>query len=448
MHQTFDYLVIGGGSGGIASANRAAMRGAKVALIEQDRLGGTCVNRGCVPKKVMWYAAQIADTVAIAPDYGFTLSGTVKFDWSKLVAQREHYIARLNTLYAEGLAKNKVTFISGHAKFVDDATVQVGDKQYSAKHILIATGGQPTWPDIPGAELGIDSDGFFALQQQPKKVVVVGSGYTAIEVAGVLQALGTEVILLVRGDSVLKQFDADISHRLLQHLRTQGVDVQLQTQPTKITKENTLTVYCDKQQITGVDALIWAIGRTPNIADLNLEAVHVKLTDKGYIAVDAAQQTSNKHIYAVGDVTGKIELTPVAIAAGRRLSERLFNHQHGNELDYNNVPTVVFSHPPIGTIGLTEKEAREKFGTDKVKIYHSEFNPMYYGLSEHKIKTFMKLVCVDDEERIVGLHLIGRDADEILQGFAVAVKMGATKKDFDNTVAIHPTSAEEFVTMR
>lgn len=448
MKQHFDYLVIGGGSGGIASANRAAMHGAKVALVEQDRLGGTCVNRGCVPKKVMWYAGFCAELLRSAKDYAFDV-GEVKFNWQTLVQRREAYISRLNGLYDQGLTKNNVTKIIGHATFVDNHTVIVEGKQYTAEHILIAVGGRPRVLPIPGVEYTIDSDGFFALQQQPKKAVIYGGGYIAVELACVLHALGTDVTLMIRGDKILRNFDSDCSERLKQQMESVGMTILTEHCPVRIEKAEALTVHCENtKKVSGFDSFIWAVGRDPNIESLNLAACQVKLNNRGYIDVDKFQNTQAKNIYAVGDVTGKVELTPVAIAAGRRLSERLFNGQDDLYLDYDNIPTVVFSHPTMATVGLTEQQAVMQYGADQVKCYRSEFNPMYYALSEHKVKTFMKLICVGAEQKVVGVHMIGRDVDEILQGFAVAVKMGATKADFDNTVAIHPTSAEELVTMK
>ncbi len=449
MTQHFDYIVIGGGSGGIASANRAAMHGAKVALVESKALGGTCVNRGCVPKKVMWYAATMHDTLLQASDYGFSHI-TPAFNWQTLVERREQYIQRLNGLYEQGLAKNKVHFISGHACFIDNKTIQVNDSSYTADHILIAVGGKPRVIDIEGKALGIDSDDFFKLTQQPQHVVIAGGGYIAVELAGVLNALGSQVTLLTRGDVILRHVDIDITTQLVKHMRDIGIKILFQHCPERIEKtDKVITVNCcNGETLTGFDHFIWAVGREPNLGDLNLAAAGVAVTEQGYIDVDKFQNTRVKNIYAVGDITGKVELTPVAIAAGRQLSERLFNGKTDNCLDYNNIPTVVFSHPPVAVVGLTEQQACEQFGEHNVKTYSSEFNPMAYALSEHKVKTIIKLICQGDNEKIVGIQMMGRDVDEVLQGFAVAVKMGATKADFDSTVAIHPTTAEELVTLR
>lgn len=445
--QKFDYIVIGGGSGGIASARRAASHGAKVLLIEKGDLGGTCVNVGCVPKKVMWYAGQIAEMIHHSKDYGLDVT-TDHFSWQTLVARREAYIARLNQIYADNLAKSNVTLIHGTARFIDKKTIEADGKHFTAEHILLATGGEATVPDIPGSNLGITSDGFFALTTQPKTVAVVGAGYIAVELAGVLKALGSDVTLVLRKDKPLRQFDPMLSDGLLAAMQQQGINIVTGFVPKSVTKKaQMIELTAEQGHTVVVDTLIWAIGRHPQTASLNLAATDVSLDERGYVITDYYQRTSVDGIYAVGDVIGLLELTPVAIAAGRRLATRLFGGENDLHLDYRNVPTVIFSHPPIGTVGLSESEARKQFGDKAVKIYHSGFNPMFYALSETKVKTQMKLIVVGREEKIVGCHIIGRDADEMLQGFAIAIKMGATKSDFDNTVAIHPTSAEELVTM-
>ncbi|WON77161.1 glutathione-disulfide reductase [Serratia sp. UGAL515B_01] len=450
MTKHYDYLAIGGGSGGIASINRAAMYGQKCALIEAKELGGTCVNVGCVPKKVMWHAAQIADAIRqYGPDYGFDTTINA-FEWKRLIANRTAYIDRIHKSYDNVLAKNKVDVIKGFARFIDAHTVEVNGELITADHILIATGGRPSHPSIPGAEYGIDSDGFFEWDTLPKRVAVVGAGYIAVEIAGVLNALGAETHLFVRKHTPLRSFDPMIVETLVEVMNTEGPSLHTESIPKAIIKntDGSLTLHLENGKAFTVDSLIWAIGREPATDNLNLAVTGVKTNAKGYIEVDKFQNTNVKGIYAVGDNTGAVELTPVAVAAGRRLSERLFNNKPNEHLDYSNIATVVFSHPPIGTIGLTEPEAKEKFGEDKVKIYNSSFTAMYSAVTQHRQPCRMKLVCVGDEEKIVGLHGIGFGMDEILQGFAVAVKMGATKKDFDNTVAIHPTAAEEFVTMR
>lgn len=443
----YDYIAIGGGSGGVATARRAAEYGARTLVVEAARLGGTCVNVGCVPKKVMWYASGIAQAMRDAPGYGFSV-GTVVFDWSTLKTRRDAYIARLNGIYGNMLEKAGVDVVRGFARFVDAQTIEVDGEHFSAPHIVIATGGRPQVPDIPGAEFGIDSDGFFALEQQPRRVAVVGAGYIAVELAGVFNGLGSQVSMLVRGPHLLRPFDAMLRDELMAQMQEDGVDLRFGTQVQSVTRHNdgSLHIVCKDERTLEVDALVWATGRRANTDKLNLAAAGLVADDKGAIRTDAFQNTMVPGIYAIGDITGSAELTPVAIAAGRRLAARLFLNQPASKLDYDTIPTVVFSHPPIGTVGLTEEEARSQHA--EVKVYTTRFTGMYHALTEHRPKTAMKLVCVGADERIVGAHVIGEGADEMLQGFAVAVKMGARKADFDDTIAIHPTSAEEFVTMR
>uniref|UniRef100_A0A8C4EBY2 Glutathione reductase, mitochondrial n=1 Tax=Dicentrarchus labrax TaxID=13489 RepID=A0A8C4EBY2_DICLA len=376
----FDFLVIGGGSGGLAGARRASELGATTAVIESHKLGGTCVNVGCVPKKVMWNAAVHAEYLHDHNDYGFDV-GNVRFSWETLKAKRDTYVSHLNRIYRSNLDKAKIQTIQGHARFTNDPepTVEVNGRKYTAPHILIATGGQPSVlseTEVPGASLGITSDGFFELETLPKRSVIVGAGYIAVEMAGILSTLGSKTSLIIR--------------------QTGSVDTD----------------------------------------------------ERGHIIVDEFQNTSRAGIYAVGDVCGKALLTPVAIAAGRKLAHRLFEGKKDSKLDYSTIPTVVFSHPPIGTVGLTEEEAIKSRGKENVKIYKTSFTPMYHAITSRKSQCIMKLVCVGKEEKVVGLHMQGLGCDEMLQGFAVAIKMGATKADFDKTIAIHPTSSEEFVTMR
>ncbi|WP_272687449.1 glutathione-disulfide reductase [Providencia sp. PROV149] len=449
MSKHYDYIAIGGGSGGIASMNRAAMYGQKCALIEAKELGGTCVNVGCVPKKVMWHAAQISEAIrAYGPDYGFDTTIN-RFDWKTLITSRTAYIDRIHQSYDRVLGNNKVDVIKGFARFVDAHTVEVDGEIYTADHILIATGGRPVIPAIPGAEYGMTSDGFFELEALPKRVAVVGAGYIAVELAGVLNGLGSEAHLFVRKHAPLRSFDPLIVETLVEVMNTEGPTLHTESVPKEVVKnaDGSLTLKLENGKQHTVDALIWAIGREPMTDNLNIEATGVELNEKGYIKVDKYQNTNVAGVYAVGDNTGAVELTPVAVAAGRRLSERLFNNKPDEHLDYSNIPTVVFSHPPIGTVGLTEPEAIEKYGADQVKCYKSSFTAMYTAVTSHRQPCRMKLVCAGADEKIVGIHGIGFGMDEILQGFAVALKMGATKKDFDNTVAIHPTAAEEFVTM-
>ncbi len=450
MTKHYDYIAIGGGSGGIASINRAAMYGQKCALIEAKALGGTCVNVGCVPKKVMWHAAQIREAIHMyGPDYGFDTTLN-HFDWDKLIASRTAYIDRIHTSYDTVLGKNNVDVIRGFARFVDARTVEVNGETITADHILIATGGRPDHPNIPGAEYGIDSDGFFELPALPERVAIVGAGYIAVELAGVINGLGAQAHLFVRKHAPLRSFDPLIVDTLVEVMNAEGPTLHTHAVPKAVVKnaDGSLTLALEDGRSQTVDCLIWAIGRTPANDNVNLAVTGVKTDEKGYIVVDKFQNTSVPGIYAVGDNTGAVELTPVAVAAGRRLSERLFNNKPDEHLDYSNIPTVVFSHPPIGTVGLTEPQAREQYGDDQVKVYKSAFTAMYTAVTSHRQPCRMKLVCVGPDEKIVGIHGIGFGMDEILQGFAVALKMGATKKDFDNTVAIHPTAAEEFVTMR
>lgn len=450
MTKHYDYIAIGGGSGGIASINRAAMYGQKCALIEARELGGTCVNVGCVPKKIMWHAAQIAEAIHLyGPDYGFDTTLN-RLDWATLLKNRSAYIDRIHTSYENVLGKNKVDVIKGFARFVDAHTVEVNGETITADHILIATGGRPSHSSIPGAEYGIDSDGFFALEALPERTAVVGAGYIAVELAGVLNALGSKTHLFVRKHGPLRSFDPLLTETLVEVMNVEGPTLHTQAIPTAVVKnqDGSLTLKLEDGREQTVDCLIWAIGREPANDKLNVEMAGVELDEKGYVKVDKYQNTNVPGIYAVGDNTGAVELTPAAVAAGRRLSERLFNNKPDEYLDYNNIPTVVFSHPTIGTVGLTEPQAREEYGDDQVKVYQSSFTSMYTGVTRHRQPSRMKLVCVGLEEKIVGIHGIGLGMDEILQGFAVALKMGATKRDFDNTVAIHPTAAEEFVTMR
>ncbi|MEO3877981.1 glutathione-disulfide reductase [Rheinheimera fenheensis] len=451
MSRHFNYLAIGAGSGGIASANRAAQRGAKAAVIEAKAVGGTCVNVGCVPKKVMWYGAHIAEALKYSPAYGFDVTQN-HFDWATLVKNREAYIERIHGSYQRGFAANGVTLIEGFARFVDANTVEVNGERITADHITVAVGGRPTRPDIPGSEYGIDSDGFFALTQQPKKALVVGAGYIAVEIAGVLHALGTDTHLLVRKDRPLRNFDSDITDMLLERMAQDKLQLHTHTEVSRVEKntDDTLTVYCSNGSVfSHVDCLIWAIGREPATDAINLAAAGVQTDKQGFIRTDKYQNTNVKGIYAVGDITGEAQLTPVAIKAGRMLAERLFNPSLPDaHMDYSLIPTVVFSHPPISTIGLTEAEAIAQYGDGKVKVYRSNFAAMYNAITPLRALSRFKLVCAGDDEKVVGLHGIGEGMDEVLQGFAVAMKMGATKADFDATVALHPTSAEEFVTLR
>ncbi len=449
MANHYDLIAIGGGSGGLSTAERAASYGARCAVIETGRLGGVCVNVGCVPKKVMWYAAHLAHALDDAPGYGFKLD-YFDFDWQKLKVARNAFIRQLNEHYLGYLCGAGVELIRGFARWVDARTLEVNGEYYSADHIVIATGSRPQIPELPGAEFGVTSDDFFELNDCPPRVAIVGSGYIAVELAGMFHTLGAEVTLLVRKDQVLRSFDAMLREQLMARLREDGITVLTQTQVRAVARRvsGSLSLHCDGQaNVLNVDTLLWAIGRDPNTDALNLPAAGVVMNPNGSIPTDPFQNTNIPGIYAIGDVTERFHLTPVAIAAGRRLADRLFGGQTDRRLLYENIPTVVFSHPPIGAVGLTEEEARRTYG-GAVKIYQTQFRPLYHAFTTRPIQTAMKLVCVGPEEKIIGCHLIGEGADEMLQGFAVAIRMGATKRDFDDTVAIHPTSAEELVTMR
>ncbi|WP_455460425.1 glutathione-disulfide reductase [Streptococcus salivarius] len=450
MVKEYDYIVIGGGSGGIASANRAAMHGAKVILFEGKEVGGTCVNVGCVPKKVMWYGAQVAETLhRYAGEYGFDVTIN-KFDFATLKANRQAYIDRIHGSYERGFDSNGVERVYEYARFVDPHTVEVAGERYTAPHILIATGGHALYPNIPGSEYGITSDGFFELDEVPKRTAVIGAGYIAVEVAGVLNALGSDTHLFVRKDRPLRTFDKDIVDVLVDEMAKSGPTLHTHANATEVVKntDDSLTISFDNGETITVDCLIWAIGRAANTSGFGLEKTGVKLTEKGTIYSDEFENTSVPGIYALGDVTGKLDLTPVAVKAGRQLSERLFNNKADAKLDYTDVATVVFSHPVIGSVGLTEEKAIAKYGEENIKVYKSSFTPMYTALGDNRQPSTMKLVTLGEDEKIIGLHGIGYGVDEMIQGFSVAIKMGATKADFDNTVAIHPTGSEEFVTMR
>lgn len=452
MTLQYDYLVIGGGSGGLATAQRAAEYGARVAVVESHRLGGTCVNVGCVPKKLMWNAASLAHALHDAAGYGFDVAEH-GHDWARLKAARDAYVARLNGIYATNLAKKNVDVLRGRASFVDAHTVVVrgaeGETVACAPHVTIAVGGRPFVPAMPGCELGITSDQFFELPARPGRVAILGSGYVAVELGGAFASLGSRVSVFMRYDRVLRTFDAMLSTALTKEMAADGMELVTHAVPTALQRgaEGVEVVLADGRVFGDFDCVLWAIGREPVSAELELARAGVATYDDGFVITDRFQNTNVGGVYAIGDVTGREALTPVAIAAGRRLADRVFGGQAGRFLDYDLIPTVVFSHPPIGTVGLTEAAARELHG-DAVKVYTSGFVPMYHALTERKRRAEMKLVCVGPEEKIVGLHVIGQGADEMLQGFGVAVKMGARKRDFDDTVAIHPTAAEEFVTMR
>jgi len=484
----YDLIVIGCGSGGMGLSRRAAKYGKKVAVIEASpRLGGTCVNVGCVPKKIMWHAADTYEKVKDARSYGFpnlSLEQVGSFDWAGIKTKRDAYVKRLNGIYERNLEKDSVEYIFGRAKFLGKNEIQVDPikgpvsshdtnpppltepKKMTAERICIAVGGHPIKPDIEGKDLAIDSDGFFDLAELPKRVVLAGAGYIAVEFAGIFMALGAETHLLIRHDSFLRTFDPILSDTVMKHMEHSGLHVHRQTNIKKITTDASgphdlskpfpKTVHTDSKEHPTIEAdcVLFAIGRQADTDTLNLESVAspgVELDKKGYVKVDEYQESSAKNILSIGDAIGKVELTPVAIAAGRRLANRLYGPAEfkDQKLDYNNIPSVVFSHPPCGSVGLTEKEAKEKHGEDKIKIYSSNFTAMYYSMMEQDDKqpTAFKMVCLLPEEKVIGIHIVGMGSDEIMQGFAVAVKMGATKAQLDDTIAIHPTSAEELVTM-
>lgn len=461
-----DYLVIGGGSGGLASARMASGKfGAKAIIVEAKRLGGTCVNVGCVPKKVTYNAAALAEAIHDSKAYGFSVQETAPFDWTTFKNKRDAYIKRLNGIYERNLGNDKVEYVHGKGYLSSKNQVQVtlddgSEVVINAKKILVAVGGKPTPPpSIPGAEYGINSDGFFDIDKQPKKVAIVGAGYIAVEFAGMFNALGTETHLFIRYNTFLRSFDPMIQDSVTNEYERLGINLHKRSQASKVEKDAngklTITYKDDdgnESVLTDVDHLIWAIGRTPETHGIGLESVGVKLNQKGQIIVDEYQNSSVENVYALGDVTGEVELTPVAIAAGRRLAERLFGGEQfsNRKVDYTNIPSVVFAHPEVGSIGLSEPQAIEKYGKDNLKIYKTSFTAMYYAMMEpdQKGPTNYKLITTGPEEKVVGLHILGQGSGEMLQGFGVAIKMGATKADFDSCVAIHPTSAEELVTLK
>lgn len=446
----YDLIAIGSGSGGTALANRAALYGAKVAVIEGNLVGGTCVNNGCVPKKVMWYAAQINEAIhRYSLDYGFNVEKAA-FDFKVLRKNREAYIDRARNSYTNGFERNGVELINGYATFIDKHTLEVNGEQIRARHIVIATGAKPYIPRIEGAELGGISDTVFEWEELPESVAIIGGGYIAVELAGVLCSLGVTTDLFVRKHRPLRHFDTSIVEILVEEMKKDGVKLHTHKVAQKLVQlaDGKIEIHFEDGTTHIAQQVIWATGRTPNTKHLNAEAAGVELTKEGFIKVDDYQNTTVPGIYAIGDVSGEKELTPVAIKAGRTLAERLFNGKSDAKMDYQLIPTVVFSHPAIGMIGMTEEEAIRQYGHDKIKVYQATFVGMYSAITAHRQQTRMKLITVGQQEKVVGLHGIGYGVDEMIQGFAVAMKMGATKADFDATVAIHPTASEEFVTMR
>ncbi len=445
--ESFDFAVIGGGSGGIAAANRAASYGARVVLFEPDRLGGTCVNRGCVPKKLSWLAAHTAESLRNAEGYGFE-SVPIRHDFGKLRAARDRFIEYLNGRYAEGLAKSGVTLVCERARFEEAHTIAAGKQRLRAEHILIATGAHPRALPIPGGELALDSNDFFEMDERPERVALIGAGYIAAELGGIFAALGSSVDIYLGGREMLAHFDPFIREVLTRAMEDDGIRCDC-AEVTVLKREGKgFRLATGDAEWRSYDAVIAATGRMPLTADLGLDVADVATDPIGAIMVDRYQTTSVGHIYAIGDVTGRVHaLTPVAIAAGRDLADRLFGGMPRRHLDYEYVPTVVFSHPPVGTVGLAEAEARARHG-DAVRVYTSRFKPLSSALTPEKREAAVKLITCGQEEHVIGLHVIGDGADELLQGFAVAIRMGATKRDFDDTIAIHPTLAEEVVTLK
>ncbi|CAM5544372.1 glutathione-disulfide reductase [Rhodanobacter lindaniclasticus] len=448
MTASHDLIVLGAGSGGLATAFRAAKHGARVALLEPRELGGTCVHRGCVPKKAMWIAAQWAQEQHWATALGFAAQPG-PLDWRHFRDVRAAYIERIDRRYAERLQQAGVEVVPQAAHFVARDTVELADgSRRQAPHVVIATGARPRTLEIPGFDLGLVSDDIFALDAAPRRVAIVGGGYIATEFAGLLRALGCRVELLARG-RLLAGFDAEVVQALREQMHGQGIVVHLGTD-VRAARRGDDGIVLDDAAVASTrgpyDAVLWAVGRSPNTESLGLDAIGVTLDGKGHVATDVWQDTNVAGIHALGDVTGRHALTPVAVAAGRALADRLFGGQRDARLDYDNIPSVVFSKPPLGRVGLTEDEARERHG-EAVRVHRSRFTPMAWALVGKREQSLMKLVCVGEDERVVGIHLLGPGADEMLQGFAVALKRGICKRDLDATVAIHPTSAEELVLM-
>ena len=451
MNYDFDLFVIGAGSGGIATARRAAQYGAKVGITEFDRLGGTCVNRGCVPKKLMVYASHFPEYFHAASGYGWTV-GESKFDWKTMITAVNNEVDRLNGIYQRMLDNSGVKLYREHGKLIDSHTIEVGEEKVTADKILIAVGGKPVKPDdISGIEHAITSREIFHVQKRPKRIVIIGGGYIGVEFACILNGLGTEVTQVIRGDKILKGFDDDLRMEIQEQMQGNGVRLLTNKPNLAIEKTDTglrvkISGEDEPEEVIVADAVsLAATGREPRLENLGLENTGVEVV-RGAVAVDEYNQTAEANIYAVGDCTDRINLTPVAIQEGRAFADTHFGGQ-SKQMAYDNIPTAVFSTPEGATVGLTEAEAREKYG-DAVKIYRSKFRPMYYTLPDMQVKTLMKIIVDTNTDKVVGAHMVGDSAAEIIQGVAIAVKMGATKADFDATVGIHPSSAEEFVTMR
>ena len=446
----YDLFVIGGGSGGVRGARMAAGTGARVAIAEAYRYGGTCVIRGCVPKKLLSYAAHFHEDFEDAAGFGWSLP-EARFDWAALIANKDREIDRLEGIYEKLLATAGVKVFHGHARLLDPHTVEVGDQRITARTILVATGGKPTFPLEPGWEHGISSNDAFHLERLPRRVVIAGGGFIAVEFAGIFNGLGSEVTLIYRGPQILRGFDDDVRNTLAGEMVKKGIAVVVETTIDRIEKrpiegnEDGLLLHLSDGSTLEADVAMAATGRKPNVENMGLEAVGVATDRNGAIRVDAYSKTSVDNIYAVGDVTDRINLTPVAIQEAMAFVDTVFRNRP-RAMDHADVPSAVFSHPPVGTVGLTELQARERHGA--LEIYRSIFRPLKHTLSGRDEKTMMKLIVAQDSQRVVGVHMVGLDAPEIVQGMAVAIKAGATKQVFDATVGIHPTAAEEFVTMR
>lgn len=447
MTYDFDLFVIGAGSGGVRAARFAAGYGARVAVAESRYLGGTCVNVGCVPKKLLVYGAHFADDFEQAQGFGWSV-GEAKFDWATLITNKNREIERLNGIYRNLLVNSGVTLLEGHARIVDEHSVELDGKRYSAKHILIATGGWPHIPEVPGHEHAIGSNEVFFLQQLPKRVLVIGGGYIAVEFASIFNGLGSHTSLLYRGDLFLRGFDNAVRNHLQEELTKHEVDLQFNSDIARIDKQadGSLLATLKDGRMLEADCIFYATGRRPMLDNLGLENTHVELDERGYIKVDAQYQSSTPSILAIGDVIGRVQLTPVALAEGMAVARRLFKPEEYRTVDYQTIPTAVFSLPNIGTVGLSEEQAREE--GYRVQVFESRFRPMKLTLTESQERTLMKLVVDADTDRVLGCHMVGPEAGEIVQGLAVALKAGATKQIFDETIGVHPTAAEEFVTMR
>ncbi|KAJ5948112.1 Glutathione reductase [Penicillium verhagenii] len=476
----YEYIVLGGGSGGSGSARRAALYKKKTLIVESGRSGGTCVNVGCVPKKMTWNAGTVNETIHLGKYYGYDIPAGTKFNYKSFKEARDKEILRLNKAYEGNWKAAGIDLVHGRARFVEKIVEKDDDEDdeiekyvievakadgttapYYGRKILIATGGRPNIPNVPGAEHGITSDGFFEIEELPPKIAVVGAGYIAVELAGVMNAMDVETHMFIRGDKFLRKFDPMIQDVMTKRYELAGVNLHRHHSGFKNIElirdgkgaDRLIKLTSNDGTVLEVNELLWAVGRIPEVEDLNLDKTGVTVSSTGHIIVDEYQNTDDAIVHALGDVTGQAELTPVAIAAGRQLSNRIFGPDElkTSKLSYENIPTVVFSHPEVGSIGLTEPEARQQYGDDKIKIYTTRFTNMYYSLmppsEKDKNPTNMKIICAGPQEKVVGLHILGLGVGEMLQGFGVAVKMGATKADFDSCVAIHPTSAEELVTM-